>query len=78
MEVSSLLSLFLQYALLPLLTTVCTMGWAMIKKQDARIDDLERRACKMDSDMAEVRIKFFYISQHIDEIKEMLVKLSDK
>jgi hypothetical protein len=40
-----------KYLVLPLGTIICTMGWRMIKKQDERIDSLEKRTNNTDKNV---------------------------
>lgn len=68
------LELVLRYALAPL----AGLAWYMFKKQDIRIDSLEKRANDHEKDVIEMRTEFKFISRDIKEIKEMLIKLQDK
>lgn len=73
-----LLELILRYAIIPLLTIICTVGWSMYKKQDARIDNLEKRTNDTEKAVIEIRTEFKFISRDIKEIKDLLVKLSER
>lgn len=73
-----LVELFLRYAIIPLATVICTLGWFMIKKQDFRIDNLEKRTNDIEKAVIEIQTEFKYVSRDIKEIKTMISKLSDK
>jgi hypothetical protein len=72
------IELFLRYAILPLLTIICTVAWSMHKKHDERLEKLEERANDTEKDAIEVRTAFRYVSNDIKEIKEMLKELSKR
>lgn len=72
------LELVVKYTILPLLTIICTVGWSMYKKQDSRIDNLEKRTNDTEKAVIEIRTEFKFISRDIKEIKDLLVKLSER
>lgn len=74
MEIGQILELTLKYALVPLFTVV----WYMFKKQDGRIEMLEKRTTDNEKTLIEIRTEFKYISQDIAEIKKMIEKLADR
>lgn len=74
MEIGQLLDIFLKYALAPL----AAMIWYMFKKQDGRIEQLEKRMTDNEKTLIELRTEFKYIRQDIASIKDMLVKLSER
>ncbi len=74
MELSKFLELFLQYALVPL----ATVGWYMFKKQDTRLDNLEKRTTETEKAVIEIKTSFKYVAEDIKEIKQMVSKISDK
>lgn len=74
MELGQLIELVLKYALAPLLAVV----WYMFKKQDNRIDQLEKRTTDVEKTLIEIRTEFKYVSKDIHEIKHMIEKLSTK
>ncbi len=78
MELNELLTTFFKYGLLPLLTALCTVGWNMVKKQDTRLDNLEQRTSETEKAIIEIKTEFKFISRDIKEIKDILVKLSNK
>ncbi len=78
MELGATLEVFFKYILLPLLTAICTMGWHMMKKQDTRIDHLEARTSETEKAIIEIKTEFKFISRDIKEIKDILIKLSDR
>ncbi len=68
------LTLVLQYAVAPL----AVLGWFMFKKQDMRIDNLERRTNDLDRAIAKIETELQYISRDIKDIKSSLDRLIDK
>lgn len=74
MELVEILKLFLQYALVPL----ATVGWYMFKKQDTRLDNLEKRTSETEKAVIEIKTEFKYVSRDIKDIKNMVTKLSEK
>lgn len=69
-----MLELALKYAILPLLTLICTGGFAMYKKQDARIDGLEKRTSDIEKAVIEIKTDFKYLTRDIKEIKDILLR----
>lgn len=67
----------IKYGILPLLTGVCAVGWHMYKKIEARMENLESRTNDVERTLIEIKTAFSYVSRDIQEIKEMLHKMSD-
>jgi hypothetical protein len=65
-----------KYLVLPLGTIICTMGWRMIKKQDERIDSLEKRTNNTEKNVIEIKTEIRkdiqYMAEDIKEIKQLL------
>lgn len=74
MELGQIIDMFLKYALAPLVAVI----WYMFKKQDSRIDNLEKRMSDSEKTLIELRTEFKYIRADIASIKDMLVKLSER
>lgn len=74
MEIGQLIEIVLRYALAPLLAVV----WYMFKKQDNRIDALEKRTTDVEKTLIEIRTEFKYVSKDIAEIKHLLEKMQTK
>ena len=74
MDIGQLIDVFLKYALAPLVAIV----WYVFKKQDSRIEQLEIRMNDSEKTLIELRTEFKFIREDIAEIKNLLVKLSDK
>lgn len=74
MEIGQLLELALRYAVAPLLAVV----WYMFKKQDNRIENLEKRTTDVEKTLIEIRTDFRYITKDISEIKDILKKMQTK
>lgn len=67
----------IRYAILPLLSVICTVGWALYKKHDTRLDAIESRQNNMEKVIIEIKTEFKYISRDIKEIKELLKTISN-
>lgn len=74
MELGQLLELGLRYAVAPLLAVV----WYMFKKQDTRIENLEKRTTDVEKTLIEIRTDFRYITKDISDIKHILEKMQTK
>ena len=74
MELSDFFKLFLQYGLVPLVA----LGWYMFKKQDTRLENLEMRTSETEKAIIEIKTEFKFISRDIKEIKDILIKLSER
>lgn len=72
------LELALKYAVVPLLTIICTMGWSMHKKQESRIDALEKRTNDTEKAVIEIKSDVKYISKDIEKISVNIQKLVDR
>lgn len=68
------LTLVLQYAVAPL----GAVGWFIYKKQDARLDALEKRTNDLDKMIGKIETELQYISRDIKDIKSALDRLIDK
>jgi len=74
MEIGQLIEVILRYAIAPLLAVV----WYMFKKQDNRIEALEKRTTDVEKTLIEIRTDFKYITKDISDIKHILEKMSNK
>lgn len=74
MEIGQLIEIILRYAIAPLLAVV----WYMFKKQDNRIEALEKRTTDVEKTLIEIRTDFKYITKDISDIKHILEKMSNK
>ncbi len=74
MDLGQLLEIILRYAVAPLLAVV----WYMFKKQDNRIDNLEKRTTDVEKTLIEIRTEFKYVSKDISDIKHILEKMQTK
>lgn len=76
------LDTLLRYVAFPLLTAICTVGWFMFKKHDARIDKIENSVFSTEKEVIEIRTAIRkdiqYLSQDVKEIKDMISKISTK
>lgn len=72
-----ILEMVIRYAILPLLSVICTVGWALYKKHDMRLDTLENRQNDIEKVVIEIKTEFKYISRDIKEIKELLKSISN-
>lgn len=65
-----------KYLLLPLGTIICSMGWYMIKKQNERIESLEKRTNETEKSVIEIKTEIRkdiqYMAEGIKDIKELL------
>ncbi len=74
MDIGQLLESFFKYALAPLAAVI----WWLFKKQDTRIEQLEKRMNDNEKTLIELRTEFKFIREDIAEIKTMLMKLSER
>lgn len=73
-----LIPTIVQYAILPLLTAICTIAWSLFKKHDIRLDTLEKNQNDLEKAVIEIKAEFKYISRDIKEIKDILHRLDNK
>lgn len=78
METYSLSDFLARYVIVPLITGITALGWYMFKKQDKRIDDLEKRTTETEKSSIEINTSFKYIARDIKEIKELVTKLNNR
>ena len=82
MEQYSVVEFLSKYVIIPLVTGIASLGWYVVKKQNDRLDTLKAEVDNMKQEIAEIKTEikteFKYISRDIKEVKELLVKLSDK
>jgi len=69
-----LLDPIIRYAIIPLLSVLCTIVWYMYKKHDMRIELIEKRHNEMEKAIIEIKTEFRYLSRDIKEIKDLLIK----
>jgi hypothetical protein len=76
MDIAILIEFTAKYVMLPLCTIVCTLGWYMFKKQDERMDALEKKVTSTEKEVIELRMEIRkdiqYIASDIKDIKQML------
>ena len=69
---------FIRYILVPLFSALIAGMWYMIKRQDNKIDALEKRTIDSEKDIIEIRTEIRkdiqYLAQDVKEIKDILVK----
>lgn len=73
-----IITLFLKFALLPVLTAFATVLWSLYKKHDTRIGMLEQRITDIEKAVIEIKTEFKYIAREIKDIKHLIQKLYDK
>lgn len=68
--------LIVRYAVLPILSVLCTVAWSLYKKHEMRLDILESKHNDLEKAVIEIRTEFRYISRDIKEIKDLLRNLN--